>query len=76
MRLLAADLVGEEAVREGLAGLRAEIDEIERDLEQAAADAESLPHRRTYLLLGNRLERRWLDLNREWLDEVERALSR
>lgn len=76
VRLLAADLVGEEAVREGLAGLRGEIDELERDLERGAADADELPHRRTYLLLGNQLARRWLDLNRVWLDEVERALSR
>ena len=76
VRLLATDLVGEEAVREGLAGLREEIDEIEADLERAAVDADALPHRRTYLLLGNRLARKWLNLNREWLDEVERALSR
>ena len=76
VRLLAADLVGEQAVREGLAGLRTEIDELERDLVQAAADADSLPHRRTYLLLGNQLARRWLELNREWLDDVDRALSR
>ena len=75
VRLLAADLVGNDAVREGLSALRGDIDEIEHDLEQGAADAEALPHRRTYLLLGNQLARRWLDLNREWLDEVERALS-
>ncbi len=75
VRLLATDLVGEEAVRKGLAGLRAEIVELARDLELAAADADALPHRRTYLLLGNQLARRWLELNRDWLDEVERALS-
>jgi PadR family transcriptional regulator AphA len=74
VRLLAADLVGEEAVLEGFAGLRAQIDELERELDRAAADAESLPHRRKYLLLGSVLGRRWLDLNREWLDEVEDAL--
>ncbi len=75
VRLLAADLVGEAAVREGLASLRSQIDEIETELERSRADAELLPHRRTYLLLGNRLARRWLDLNREWLSEVEQELG-
>jgi hypothetical protein len=72
VRIIAADLVGEDAVLEGLAGLRAELDEIEGLLDQASADADDLPHRRTYLLLTQRFARRWLDLNRELLDEVAR----
>jgi DNA-binding PadR family transcriptional regulator len=76
VRLLAADLVGEEAVREGLAALRADIDAVEAGFEQGLRDVDSLPHRRKYLELGGRLGRGWLALNRRWLDEVDRELSR
>jgi PadR family transcriptional regulator AphA len=75
VRVLAADLVGEDAVREGLAALHAQMDEIDASLEAGRAAAEALPHRRKYLLLGNRLGRAWLDLNRRWLGDVERELG-
>jgi DNA-binding PadR family transcriptional regulator len=75
VRLLAADLVGEDAVREGLASLRQQVDELDVALEEGRVEADRLPHRRKYLLLGYRLGRRWLDVNREWLREVERELG-
>jgi DNA-binding PadR family transcriptional regulator len=52
VRLLAADLVGEQAVLAGLAGLEAQIDEVEAAFERGIADADTLPHRRKYLLLS------------------------
>ena len=67
-RVLVADLVGEAAVRESLGTLRDDIDEAE-------AAAERLPHRRKYLLMGHRLNRRLLAVHLEWLDEIERELE-
>jgi PadR family transcriptional regulator, regulatory protein AphA len=75
IRLLAADLVGESAVREGLATLREEIAELEAQVDAGEARAESLPHRRKYLLLNHRLARGVLHAHLEWLDEVERELD-
>jgi DNA-binding PadR family transcriptional regulator len=76
VRLLAADLVGEDAVLASLAGLREDIAELATQIEAAEADADELPHRRTYLLLNHRLARRLLEVHLEWLDEVERELGR
>jgi PadR family transcriptional regulator, regulatory protein AphA len=75
VRLLAADLAGEQEVLEGLGTLREDIAELAAHLDEAEAAAESLPHRRRYLLLNHRLARRMLEVNLEWLDEVERELG-
>jgi DNA-binding PadR family transcriptional regulator len=75
IRVLAADLVGEPAVREGLAALREEIAELEEQIDVGETRAESLPHRRKYLLLNHRLARRLLEAHVQWLDEVERELD-
>jgi DNA-binding PadR family transcriptional regulator len=75
VRLLAADLVGEDAVVRGLSTLRDDIADLSVRLDEGAAAAERLPHRRKYLLLGNRLARRLLEVHLEWLDEVERELG-
>jgi DNA-binding PadR family transcriptional regulator len=75
VRLLAADLVGEEAVRESLLALREEIAELRLLLSEGEAAAESLPHRRKYLLLNQRYAHGLLDLNLRWLEEVERELG-
>jgi DNA-binding PadR family transcriptional regulator len=74
-RLLIADLVGEEATLDGLAGLREEIAELSAVLDDAEVTAEALPHRHKYLMLNIWLLRRLLDLHLEWLDEVERGLD-
>jgi hypothetical protein len=41
----------------------------------AEAIAETLPHRRKYLLLNHRLSRRLVAAFAEWVDEVERELG-
>lgn len=74
-RMLAADLVGERPVLESLRGLRVEIDELNGWLDVAEDVAESLPHRRKYLLLNHRLARSIVRAYAEWLDEVERELA-
>lgn len=75
VRLLAADLVGEEAVLESLEALRDEIDAISAQLDAAEAAAAAIPSRTEYLLLNHQLSRRVLQAHTEWLDEVERKLS-
>ncbi len=75
VRLLAADLVGESAVLDSLQGLRTEIADLSARLDVAEAVAETLPHRRKYLLLNHRLARRLLRAHEEWLDEVDRELG-
>lgn len=75
MRMLVADLVGEEVTRAGIATLRDDIADLSARLEESKASAERLPHRRKYLLLTNAFLRRLLDLHLEWIDEVERDLA-
>ena len=75
-RLLAADLVGEKKTRESIDTLREDIADLSARLDEAEASAESLPHRRKYLLLTNSFLRRVLDLHLEFVDEVERKLAR
>jgi DNA-binding PadR family transcriptional regulator len=75
VRLLAADLVGDEPVRESLAALRPDIVDLLARLDVAEAAAQTLPHREKYLLLNHRLSRRVLQAYLEWLDEIERELA-
>lgn len=74
-RVMAADLVGEQAVLQSLQGLRAEISELTAQLDAADAGAGSVPHRERYLRLNHRLGRRIVQAHRDWLDEVERELG-
>ena len=62
-------------MRESMAGLRDDIADLTERLEEAEASAESLPHRRKYLLLNTRFMRRLFELHLEWIDEVEAALE-
>jgi PadR family transcriptional regulator AphA len=75
MRLLIADLVGEDVTRESFATLREDIADLSERLDASAAAAEALPRRRKYLLLVNRHLRRLLELHEELVDEVERELG-
>jgi DNA-binding PadR family transcriptional regulator len=74
-RLLAADLVGERPVRESIAELRRELDELEEMIARGEEIAEGLPHREKYLLINHRLARRLIAAHREWIAEVERELD-
>jgi PadR family transcriptional regulator, regulatory protein AphA len=75
VRLLAADLVGEPPVRTSIAGLRAELDELDGLLDQAEATAAAFPHRQRYLRINHRLARRLVAAHREWIAEVEDELA-
>jgi PadR family transcriptional regulator AphA len=74
LRILIADLVGEEVTRANVATLRADIEDLVARLEESAEAAAALPHRAKYLLLVNGFLRRFVDLHRELADEVEREL--
>jgi DNA-binding PadR family transcriptional regulator len=75
LRLLIADLVGEELTRESIATLREDIADLFVRLDESEASAETLPHRRKYLLLVIGFLRRLLELHLELVDEVERELA-
>jgi DNA-binding PadR family transcriptional regulator len=75
LRLLIADLVGEEATRESLTALRAELDDLRARLDDSVPTAEALPHRAKYLLIVIDFLRRYLDLHDELVDQVERELA-
>ena len=75
VRILVTDLVGEAVVRESIGTLRADIADLAARLDAAEKMAETLPHRRKYLMLGHQLARRLLDVHLEWLDDVERELD-
>ena len=73
--LLGGDLVDEADLRASLAALRTDIADLAARLDVAEAAADTLPHRRRYLMMGHRLSRRLLDVHLEWLDEIERELE-
>lgn len=75
VRLLAADLVGEQPVLESLQALRADITDLLARLDVAEAMAATLPHREKYLLLNHRLSRRILQAHFDWLAEIEHELT-
>ena len=70
LRLLIADLVGDDVTREGFATLQADLDDLRERLDESAAAAEALPHRRRYLLLVNDFLRRLVELHADLADEV------
>jgi PadR family transcriptional regulator, regulatory protein AphA len=75
LRLLAADIVGEEATRESMGSLRGDLDDLRKRLEEMAGSAERLPHRRKYLLLVVSFLERVLEAHEELVDDVERELD-
>src|SRR4051812_37364194 len=70
LRLLLADLAGEEVTRASLLTLRDDIAELMPRLRESAEAADALPHRRKYLLLVNHFLQRLVELHAELVDEV------
>src|SRR5215210_3323582 len=76
VRLLAADLVDPENVREGLEAMRAEIDAATAAVRVAQERfVPELPHRAHLLMVNHRYAERMLDLQRQWLAEAGAVLS-
>jgi DNA-binding PadR family transcriptional regulator len=75
IRILATDLVGEPVVRESLAALRDDLERVRAALDESAAAAAALPHRRKYLELTLSFVERLLGAYEELVDEVERDFT-
>jgi DNA-binding PadR family transcriptional regulator len=75
VRLLSADLAGEAPVRESIVALRAELDELDRLLDESETVASTLPHREKYLRINHRLARRLVAAHRDWVADVEAELE-
>jgi DNA-binding PadR family transcriptional regulator len=75
-KLMSGDILGDdEQLLEVLLTLRGEIEAQQVKLDVARGRLEQLAHRRSYLLLIHELGNRLLQVQREWLDSVERELS-
>jgi DNA-binding PadR family transcriptional regulator len=75
LRLLIADLVGEETTRASITTIRGDISELFARLEESEARATALPSRTKYLLLVFGFLRRLLDLHLDFVDQLERELA-
>jgi DNA-binding PadR family transcriptional regulator len=75
LKLVGADLADDATILASLAGLREQIEQGYADVEASGARIAELPHRARYLRLLNDLARRTYDMQREWLDHVERELG-
>ena len=75
LRLLIADLVGEEVTRASLATLRTDVADVLKRLAESEESAAGLPHRSKYLLMVTRFLRAYLQLHLDLIDEVERDLT-
>jgi hypothetical protein len=75
LRLLIADLVGEEVTRESILALRDDIAALQAQIDETDRSAELFPHRRKYLLLVNGFLRELLELHLSWVDELDAALG-
>jgi PadR family transcriptional regulator, regulatory protein AphA len=74
LRLLIADLVGDEVTRESLSTLREDLDDLRTRVDEEEERARRLPHREKYLRIVIDFQRRLLDLHDELVDRVEREL--
>ena len=74
-RLLAADIIGDEATRESFATLREDLDDLRERIHEMIVSAPGLPHRTKYLLIAARFFGRVVDVYDELVDEVERELA-
>ena len=70
LRLLIADLVGEDVTRESMETLRVDIADLRRRLDETLVAAAEIPHRRRYLELVAEFLRRYVELYEELLDEL------
>lgn len=76
-KLLAGDILGDdERLAATLLTLREQIEVQQAKLERARPRIDQLPHRRPYLLLVHELGNRLLQVQREWLDDVEKELRK
>jgi PadR family transcriptional regulator, regulatory protein AphA len=74
LRVLIADLVGEEVTRASVATLREDLVDLRARVAESETVADTLPHRAKYLHLVNGFLDRLIDLHDDFVDEIEREL--
>ena len=74
-RLLAADLVGDEATRKSFGRLREDLADLRERIHEMTVAAPGLPHRTKYLLIAARFFGRIVDVYEELVEDVERELA-
>jgi DNA-binding PadR family transcriptional regulator len=75
LRLLIADLVGEDATIESLQALRQDLSDLRARLDESVSSAVALPHRSRYLLIVIDFLRGYLELHEQLIDRGERELA-
>jgi DNA-binding PadR family transcriptional regulator len=75
IRVLATDLVGEEAVREGFASLADDLEDMRGRMREVTERAKALPHREQYLRLGLEFVEGLIQLYEELLEKVEKDFA-
>jgi DNA-binding PadR family transcriptional regulator len=76
-KLIAGDILGDDRrLLDALLTLRDELDRQQAKLDEGRRRLESIPHRARYLLLVHELGDRLLQVQRDWLDDVERELGK
>ena len=76
LRTLATDLVGEDAVREGFATLRDDLEDMRTRVEATAERAKALPHREKYLNLGLEFIEGLIGLYEELVEKIDQDFVR
>lgn len=75
LRLLAGDLIADEQIVASFRGMLPELDRLEALVEEMYAQADRVPDRARYLRLSHAYARRLLALHRDWIADVEAALT-
>ena len=75
LRTLATDLVGEDAVREGFATLRDDLEDMRARVEETAERAKALPHREKYLNLGLEFIEGLIGLYEDLVEKIEQDFA-
>ena len=74
-RLLAADIIGEEATRESFGALRDDLVDLRARVHEMTVSAQALPHRTKYLLIAATFFERIIDVHEQLIEDVERELA-
>jgi DNA-binding PadR family transcriptional regulator len=75
LRLLAGDLLGDDAIVESFRGMLPELERLEALAQEMYDQAGRVPHRTRYLRLSHAYALRLVELHREWITEIERELG-
>jgi DNA-binding PadR family transcriptional regulator len=75
VRLLATDLVGEASVRESIATLRDDLEQMRAAIRETAERAPALPHREKYLMIGLDFVEDLVALYEQLIERVEREFA-